>query len=155
MLFFQILAITPEKYETLLNDSFVMKELKATRNVRPSFNFKGGWITGLAYTSLYYVLGRGIEPWTLHHGKPDNEKLEPKEKHKPREYPKPDGELTFDILTSVALTGTNHEEDQPSHLTLYDDNIPEAVNLKAYDGPEAKYCPAGNLIQGKPNPKIS
>uniref|UniRef100_A0A914CFN7 Electron transfer flavoprotein-ubiquinone oxidoreductase n=1 Tax=Acrobeloides nanus TaxID=290746 RepID=A0A914CFN7_9BILA len=136
-------TITPEKYETLLNDSFVMKELKATRNVRPSFNFKGGWITGLAYTSLYYVLGRGIEPWTLHHGKPDNEKLEPKEKHKPREYPKPDGEITFDILTSVALTGTNHEEDQPSHLTLYDDNIPEAVNLKAYDGPEAKYCPAG------------
>lgn len=102
-------------------------------------------MTGLAYTGTFYVLGRGKEPWTLHHGKPDNEKIEPKEKHKPREYPKPDNLTTFDILTSVSLTGTNHEEDQPSHLTLLDDNVPEAINLKAYDGPEAKYCPAGKV----------
>jgi electron-transferring-flavoprotein dehydrogenase len=63
--------------------------------------------------------------------------------HKPIEYPKPDGVLTFDLLSSVHLTGTNHEEDQPAHLTLKDDNIPEDINLKLYDGPEGKYCPAG------------
>jgi len=68
----------------------------------------------MAYTGLFYVLGRGIEPWTLHHGKPDNEKTDLKEKHQPIDYPKPDGVLTFDLLSSVSLTGTNHEENQVS-----------------------------------------
>ncbi|KAI1712179.1 electron transfer flavoprotein-ubiquinone oxidoreductase, 4Fe-4S domain-containing protein [Ditylenchus destructor] len=136
-------VITPVKYEEALKNSAVWKGLKAVRNVRPSFNTKAGYLGGMAYTGLFYVIGRGIEPWTLHHGKPDNEKIEPKEKHKPIEYPKPDGKLTFDLLTSVSLTGTNHEENQPSHLTLRDDRIPESVNLKVYDGPEGRFCPAG------------
>uniref|UniRef100_A0A7E4UMH2 Electron transfer flavoprotein-ubiquinone oxidoreductase n=1 Tax=Panagrellus redivivus TaxID=6233 RepID=A0A7E4UMH2_PANRE len=133
----------PEKYEAAFKASDVYKELKASRNIRPSFNTKYGWLGGMAYSGLFFVMGRGVEPWTLHHGKPDNEKLEPKEKYSPIEYPKPDGKLTFDLLSSVALTGTNHEENQPSHLTLYDDSVPEKVNLKVYDGPESRFCPAG------------
>lgn len=139
-------AITPTSYEKLLADSFVMKELKTARNVRPSFNSRLGWLGGMAYTGLFFVIGRGFEPWTFHHGKPDNEKIEPKQKHKPIDYPKPDGQLTFDLLNSVALTGTSHEEDQPSHLTLKDDSIPENINLNLYDGPESRYCPAGKVL---------
>jgi electron-transferring-flavoprotein dehydrogenase len=136
-------TITPTKYADLLKSSSVWKELKQARNVRPSFNSKLGWVGGLGYSSLFYVVGRGIEPWTLGHGKPDNEKTEPKDKHKPFEYPKPDGKLTFDLLSSVALTGTNHEENQPAHLTLKDDSVPENINLKIFDGPESRFCPAG------------
>uniref|UniRef100_A0A915E093 Electron transfer flavoprotein-ubiquinone oxidoreductase n=1 Tax=Ditylenchus dipsaci TaxID=166011 RepID=A0A915E093_9BILA len=136
-------VITPTSYEEALKGSQVMKELKAVRNIRPSFNTRAGYIGGMSYAGLFYVICRGIEPWTLHHGKMDNEKTEPKEKHQPIEYPKPDGKLTFDLLTSVAMTGTNHEENQPSHLTLKDDSIPENVNLKVFDGPEGRFCPAG------------
>lgn len=69
-----VAAVTPEKYPTELENSFVMKELKATRNIRPSFNTSLGWLGGMAYTGLFYVFGRGLEPWTLQHGKTDNEK---------------------------------------------------------------------------------
>lgn len=133
----------PTKYDELLKESSIYKELKKSRNVRPSFNTKYGWLGGTAYTGLFFVLGRGIEPWTLHHGKSDNEKIELKENHTPIDYPKPDNKLTFDLLSSVALTGTNHEENQPSHLTLKDDSVPESINLKLYDGPESRFCPAG------------
>lgn len=136
-------TITPDKYEPTLRDSYVIKDMKKTRNIRPSFNTKLGYIGGMAYTGLFYVLGRGIEPWTLSHGKKDNEKTEPAAQHKPIEYPKPDGKVTFDLLSSVALSGTNHEENQPAHLTLKDDDVPEKVNLAKFAGPEAKFCPAG------------
>ncbi|CAD5209781.1 unnamed protein product [Bursaphelenchus okinawaensis] len=135
-------TITPTKYDEKLKGSAVWKELKKSRNIRPSFNTKLGWWGGMAYTGLFYVIGRGIEPWTLHHGKPDNEKILPKEEGKVIDYPKPDNKLTFDLLSSVALTGTNHEENQPSHLTLYNDDVPEDVNLKKFDGPEGRFCPA-------------
>ena len=68
------------------------------------------------------------------------------------EYPKPDGKLTFDLLSSVALTGTNHEGDQPPHLTLYDDDVPMEVNYAKYDGPEGRFCPAGNPPFPHPSP---
>lgn len=139
----QTSCITPTSYQKALEDSYVYKELKSTRNIRPSFNTALGWMGGMAYSGLFYVLGRGKEPWTLHHGKPDNEKLLKKEDCKPIEYPKPDNKLTFDLLTSVALTGTNHEENQPCHLTLKDDDVPVKINLKIYDGPESRFCPAG------------
>lgn len=139
-------AITPTKYDELFKGSAIYKELKGSRNVRPSFNSKWGWWGGMAYSGLFFVLGRGIEPWTLHHGKPDHEKLQSKEKHTAPEYPKPDNKLTFDLLSSVALTGTNHEENQPAHLTLKDDRIPEEVNLPLFDGPESRYCPAGRRL---------
>ncbi|KJH46285.1 FAD dependent oxidoreductase [Dictyocaulus viviparus] len=138
-----ILGITPTSYQKAFESSQLYKELKASRNIRPSFNTPFGWLGGLTYSGLFYVIGRGVEPWTLHHGKKDNEKLEKKEKCKVIEYPKPDNEISFDLLTSVALTGTNHEENQPAHLTLLNDEVPVNINLNLYDGPEQRYCPAG------------
>merc|ERR1712088_465406 len=73
----------------------------------------------------------------------DHQSIEDKSKHTPIEYPKPDGEVTFDLLSSVALTGTNHEADQPPHLTLLNDDVPVQVNYERFDGPEGKFCPAG------------
>lgn len=75
---------------------------------------------------------------------PDYKRLKPAAECKPIDYPKPDGKITFDILTSVSLTGTNHEDNQPAHLTLKDDTVPVKVNLGTYDGPEGRFCPAGN-----------
>ncbi|KHJ88189.1 putative electron-transferring-flavoprotein dehydrogenase [Oesophagostomum dentatum] len=139
----EVKTVTPTSYQKAMEESSVFKELKATRNIRPSFNTSLGWMGGMLYSGLFYVLGRGKEPWTLHHGKPDNEKIMKKDECKKIDYPKPDNEITFDLLTSVALTGTNHEENQPAHLTLKDDEVPEKINLALYDGPEARYCPAG------------
>jgi electron-transferring-flavoprotein dehydrogenase len=86
-------------------------------------------------------LGIGV-PWTLKHH-PDHKQLKRKDEVKPIAYPKPDGVLTFDRLSSVFLSNTNHEEDQPVHLTLKDADIPTAINLPVYAGPEQRYCPAG------------
>lgn len=77
---------------------------------------------------------------------PDHKRLKPAKECKPIEYPKPDGKISFDLLTSVALTGTNHEGDQPAHLTLKDDTVPVKVNLSVFDGPEGRFCPAGTFI---------
>uniref|UniRef100_A0A915IZM8 Electron transfer flavoprotein-ubiquinone oxidoreductase n=1 Tax=Romanomermis culicivorax TaxID=13658 RepID=A0A915IZM8_ROMCU len=137
------IGIEPVTFEDKLKNSWIWKELKDSRNVRPSFNTKLGFWGGLAYTGAFYIVGRGREPWTLSHGGPDNIKLKPKmECPAPIDYPKPDNKLTFDLLSSVSLTGTNHEEDQPAHLTLLNDDVPQNVNLKIYDGPEGRYCPA-------------
>lgn len=135
-------GVNPESYEERIRSSWIWKELKSTRNIRPSFNTKLGWMGGLGYSGLFYVFGRGLEPWTLHHGKRDNEKTMKAEECKPIEYPKPDGKLTFDILTSVSLTNTNHEENQPAHLTLLNDAVPGQVNLPRFAGPESRFCPA-------------
>lgn len=75
----------------------------------------------------------------------DHTQLKPASQCKVIEYPKPDGQITFDLLSSVALTGTNHDHDQPAHLTLMDDTVPVKTNLTMYDGPEGRFCPAGNL----------
>lgn len=83
---------------------------------------------------------------------PDYKRLKPAKECTPIEYPKPDGKITFDLLTSVALTGTNHEGDQPAHLTLLDDTVPVKTNLTIYDGPEGRFCPAGmNTYKGFSN----
>jgi len=74
---------------------------------------------------------------------PDHERLKKKTEVSPIEYPKPDGKISFDLLSSVALTGTNHEGDQPAHLTLLNDSVPVNINLNLYDGPEGRFCPAG------------
>lgn len=76
---------------------------------------------------------------------PDHAKLKPAKDCTPIDYPKPDGKITFDLLSSVALTGTNHEGDQPPHLTLKDDTVPVKQNLSVYDGPEGRFCPAGKI----------
>jgi electron-transferring-flavoprotein dehydrogenase len=88
------------------------------------------------------VLFRGKAPWTLHHKGADHEQLRPAAEFSPIAYPRPDGVLTFDRLSSVFISNTNHNEDQPIHLTLKDASVP-AQNLKIYAGPEQRYCPAG------------
>ena len=85
---------------------------------------------------------RGKAPWTFHHH-PDHTALKPAASCTPIAYPKPDGKIAFDRLSSVFLSNTNHEEDQPCHLTLKDDSVPIATNLAIYDAPEQRYCPAG------------
>jgi len=133
----------PKEYEEHLKKSNVWDELYKVRNVKPSFNTSLGLYGMLAYGAVSQLIFRGKEPWTLSHSKPDHEKLLPASECKTIDYPKPDGKITFDLLSSVSLTGTNHEGDQPAHLTLRDDSRPEAVNLPKFAGPESRYCPAG------------
>lgn len=135
-------TIEPVSYETALKSSWVYDELREVRNIKPAFH-KFGLYGGLIYTGLFYIIGRGKEPWTFKHEGTDNDKLKPAASSKEIEYPKPDGKITFDLLSSVALTGTNHEGDQPAHLTLKDDCVPEGVNWANYAGPEGRFCPAG------------
>ena len=115
-------------------------ELYRARNIRPGFH-KGLW-PGMLYAGLDTYLLRGRAPWTLHH-KPDHIQLKKASECAPIDYPKPDGKVSFDRNSSVFLSATNHEEDQPVHLTLNDASVPIAVNLAEYDAPEQRYCPAG------------
>jgi len=131
------------EYETNMKSSWVFEELHKARNVRPSFHTWLGRWGGLAYTGLFYILGRGKEPWTLKHKVKDHETLKPAAECKKIDYPKPDNKITFDLLSSVALSGTNHDHNQPAHLTLKDDTVPVLNNLAVYGGPEQNFCPAG------------
>ena len=97
-------GVNPVEYETSLKESWVWSELKGVRNIKPAFH-KFGLYGGIMYTGAFYALGRGIEPWTLKHEGPDNQSLKPAADFQEIEYPKPDGKLTFDLLSSVALTG--------------------------------------------------
>jgi len=128
-------------YGDAFRASWVYKELHEARNVRPSF--KWGLLGGTLYTGIDQVLLRGKAPWTLSHGHADHETLSKAADSKPIDYPKPDGKISFDRLTSVSFSATNHEEDQPVHLTLKDDSVPIEINLAEYDAPEQRYCPAG------------
>ena len=132
-----------EDYDTALHASWVAKELKMVRNVEPMVAKFGGTIgTLLAGVDMWMrTLHIGL-PFTMKHH-PDNTTLLRRDLAKPIDYPKPDGVISFDRLSSVFLSNTNHEEDQPIHLTLKDASIPTAVNLPDYAGPEARYCPAG------------
>ena len=125
--------------------SWVYEDLYKVRNVKPGLTW-GMW-AGTAHGGLHMWLndlGLGaLVPWTLRHEKPDNASLLPARSATPIAYPKYDGTITFDKLSSVFLSNTNHAEDQPVHLTLRDPSIPVAVNLAEYAGPEARYCPAG------------
>ncbi|CDW57447.1 Electron-transferring-flavoprotein dehydrogenase [Trichuris trichiura] len=136
-------TVEPVRFEEKVKNSYIWKDLKAVRNVRPSFNSALGMYGGLLYTGMFYVLGRGLEPWTLKRKEPDNKATKPSKECRKIDYPKPDNVLTFDLLSSVHITGTNHEHNQPPHLTLLDDDVPLKTNLPVYDGPESRYCPAG------------
>ena len=127
-------------YPSALEASWVYKELKTVRNCRPSYRW--GMIAGTLYSGTEMWL-RGLAPWTLRHRHSDHEGLETADKAKPIDYPKPDGVITFDRLSSVYLSNTNHEENQPSHLKLKDTSIPVDKNLPEYDEPAQRYCPAG------------
>jgi electron-transferring-flavoprotein dehydrogenase len=129
-----------EAYPEMLRESWIWDELYRVRNIRPSFHL-GLW-AGLAYSAIDTYLFRGRAPWTLHH-KPDHTQLRPAGEMPRIDYPKPDGKISFDRLSSVFLSNTNHEENQPAHLRLKDDSVPVRVNLAIYDAPEQRYCPAG------------
>ena len=140
---FATIGIFLDNFEERIHGSWIWKELKSVRNVRPSFNTTLGMWGGMVYTGTFCWLLRGKEPWTLHHHGSDHALLKPANQCKPIDYPKPDGQISYDLLTSVALTGTNHEHDQPAHLTLMNDDIPVNHNLAEFDGPEQRFCPAG------------
>ena len=132
-----------QSYPDALRNSWVAKELKGVRNAQPAVAHWGG-TAGTLYAGLDLWLnhfGIGV-PWTLKL-RPDNTTLRQKSQAAPIDYPKSDGVLTFDRLSSVFVSNTNHEEDQPVHLTLKDADIPTAINLPVYAGPEQRYCPAG------------
>ena len=127
-------------YRSRLENTWLWDELHRVRNLRPSFRW-GLW-GGMLYSGLDTYVLRGKAPWTLHHH--DDHAALKKASECPRlEYPKPDGVVSFDRNSSVFLSNTNHEEDQPVHLTLKDDSVPIGVNLAEYDAPEQRYCPAG------------
>jgi electron-transferring-flavoprotein dehydrogenase len=128
-------------YASAFDASWVKDELMAARNVRPSF--KWGLLLGTLYTGIDQVLLRGRAPWTLKLGHTDHKSLRKASESKRIEYPKPDGVISFDRLTNLSFSATNHEEDQPAHLTLRDASVPVKINLAEYDAPEQRYCPAG------------
>ena len=132
-------------YPAAFESSWLHDELKQSKNFKQWFK-KGRSVATLMTGIEQWLLPKlGIRnpPWTLRHSKADHECLEPASQHTRIVYPKPDNVLTFDRLSSVFLSSTNHEEDQPSHLTLKDASVPVRVNLAEYAGPEARYCPAG------------
>ena len=127
-------------YGERLRQTWLWDELYRVRNIRPSFH--GGFVQGFLYSAIDTVILRGRAPWTFRH-RPDHESLKPKNACQAIDYPPPDGEITFDRASSVFLSSTNHEEDQPVHLTLKDASVPVDINLALYDAPEQRYCPAG------------
>ncbi|UJB64114.1 electron transfer flavoprotein-ubiquinone oxidoreductase [Acidovorax sp. YS12] len=131
------LADYPKAFES----SWLHTELNKDRNFKNWF--KHGLAVGTLMNGFEQFVLRGHIPWTLHRDKPDHAYLKPASECQPIDYPKPDGKLTFDRLSSVFISNTNHEENQPAHLTLKDDAVPVRINLAQYAGPEARYCPAG------------
>ena len=135
------LTAYPEAFEK----SWLNAELQQTRNFK--LWFKKGKTVGQVMTGveqwLLPKLGVTSPPWTLHNHKADHEALQPASGFQPIAYPKPDGRLSFDRLSSVFVSNTNHEENQPAHLTLKDATVPVRINLSQFGGPESRYCPAG------------
>ena len=144
-----------QAYPVNLKNSWIWKELYKQRNIRPAFQF-GLWV-GIAYSALDTYLLRGRAPWTMSHHA-DHQTLKPAAQFKPIKYPKPDGKISFDKLSSVYISNTDHEENQPCHLQLKDVSIPIDFNLETYDAPEQRYCPAGvyEIIRDEDgsNPKL-
>ena len=128
-------------YPAAFEQSWLHTELNKARNFKQWF--KKGRTVGTMMTGIEQWLLRGNFPWTIHRQKADHENLKPAAQCMRIEYPKPDGKLTFDRLSSVFISNTNHEENQPIHLTLKDQSVPVKLNLAVYAGPEQRYCPAG------------
>ena len=128
-------------YPKAFEDSWLHTELNKDRNFKNWFKY--GLTTATLMNGFEQFVLRGHIPWTLHRDKPDHAYLKPAAECKPIVYPKPDGKLTFDRLSSVFISNTNHAENQPAHLTLKDPSVPVNINLAKYAGPESRYCPAG------------
>ena len=144
-------------YPSAFKNSWLYDELNRARNFK-SWMSKGLYLGTLMVGIEQKLLGGNV-PWTIHQRKADYEYLEPAKLHRIIDYPKPDGKITFDRLSSVFISNTNHEENQPSHLTLKDQDVPVAINLDVYAGPEQRYCPAGVYeyieVAGKPKLQIN
>ncbi|MGB3689995.1 MAG: electron transfer flavoprotein-ubiquinone oxidoreductase [Jannaschia helgolandensis] len=133
-----------DEYDTEVRSGPIGKDLKRVRNVKPLWsNYGLAASLTVGGASMWLNNLTGWSPFTSKHGKSDAEATEEASKHTPIDYPRPDGKLSFDRLTNVAFSFTNHEESQPAHLTLKDPAIPVAVNLPKYAGPSTRYCPAG------------
>jgi len=146
-------------YPELFKASWLHEELYRERNLRPAFA-KFGLLGFLAYSALDTYIFKGKAPWTFHHKHKDNETLVKASKAAKIAYPKPDGKLTFDRLSSVFISNTNHEENQPAHLKLIDPAKWLGVNWEQYASPESRYCPAGvyeavRVEEGKPRLQIN
>jgi electron-transferring-flavoprotein dehydrogenase len=128
-------------YPEAFKNSWLYTELNKARNFKQWF--KKGRTVGTLMTGVEQFLLRGHVPWTIRRTAADHTYLKPAAECKPIQYPKPDGKLTFDRLSSVFISNTNHEENQPAHLTLKDASVPVGINLANFAGPEARYCPAG------------
>jgi electron-transferring-flavoprotein dehydrogenase len=144
------LAAYPEAFR----QSWLFDELHRARNFKPWM--AKGLYTGSLMVGIDQVVFGGKAPWTLHHAHADHETLARRTDVQPIAYPKPDGKLTFDRLTSVSFSNTNHAEDQPVHLTLKDADVPVKVNLAQYDAPEQRYCPAGvyEIVRDGDEPRL-
>lgn len=149
------------EYDSAVRDSWIAKELKKVQNAQPLVaKFGGDLGTVLAGADMWLrtIGGFGIWKPMKHHR--DSEATQRADLYKPIAYPKPDGVITFDRLTSVSFSYTNHEEDQPSHLVLKDPTVPTRINLPLYAGPEQRYCPAGvyeyvGVEEGNPRLQIN
>jgi electron-transferring-flavoprotein dehydrogenase len=128
-------------YPEAFRQSWLFEELWQARNFKQWMS--KGLVFGTVMVGIEQVVLGGKFPWTLHHKHADHECLKPASAFEPIVYPKPDGKITFDRLSSVFISNTNHEENQPIHLTLKDPGVPVALNLARYAGPEQRYCPAG------------
>lgn len=145
-------------YPTAFERSWLHEELKLSKNFKQWFKKGRNLATLMTGIEQWLLpkLGLRSPPWTLRHSTPDHAALEPAALHVPITYPKPDGVFTFDRLSSVFLSSTNHDEDQPSHLTLKDPTVPVTVNLELYAGPESRYCPAGvyEFVEAEDGPRL-
>ena len=130
-----------DAYNAAFQDSWLFDELYRARNFKQWMS--KGLYSGTLMVGVEQTLLGGKFPWTLHHRHADHECLRPASECEPIDYPKPDGKLTFDRLSSVFISNTNHEENQPCHLLLKDATVPVGLNLAKYAGPESRYCPAG------------
>ncbi len=143
-IFDQLATQTPQaeasSYAEKIQGSWLWDELYKVRNIRPAFA-KGLW-AGMSYAAIDTYLFRGRAPWTFHHHA-DHKNLKPADKAPKIDYPKPDNVVSFDRNSSVFLSGTAHDENQPVHLQLKDSSVPISHNLALYDAPEQRYCPAG------------
>lgn len=128
-------------YQTAIESSWAWSELHEVRNCHASFHW--GFLPGMIYTALSAFLFKGKEPWTISNNDPDSAKTGVAANYKPINYPKPDGVLSFDLLTNLSFSGTDHN-DQPSHLRIKPElaEVPQAVSLQVFAGPEQRFCPA-------------
>ncbi len=142
------------EYQIDIKQSWLWKELYKVRNIRPSF--KWGFWKAIAYSAIDTYIFRGNAPWTIDHHGTDHESLGNKHEYNEINYPKPDNVISFDRLTNVSFSGTNHEENQPCHLQLKDEQVPINTNFELYDNPETRYCPAGvyEIVLNDNKPKL-